>query len=279
MYIYHMKTKLLLFSALAFIMLCFNGCTPDEKCVDFTDWRGLKIRGKIKTMVTETYKGLEVSKFNDQAPHPMLDYYRSECNVDINGHITNQVFYDSNGLFQTIYYNYDDKHRETKMTVYDKYKNILAIEYRKYNEKEGQVESSVFKLDDQMHEIFVRKEVFSFNEKCHRIKASVYDSESKLLNETVSKRDDSGFLIEEIVTQSAGFDYNITNQFENDNFGNWIAKKVVLNGEWRGQNLKDFISDRANSVYTYDSQGNWLTWQEYLNSEPSRFTVRTFTYW
>lgn len=30
MYIYHMKTKLLLFSALAFIMLCFNGCTPDE---------------------------------------------------------------------------------------------------------------------------------------------------------------------------------------------------------------------------------------------------------
>ena len=25
-----MKTKLLLFSAMAFVMLCFNGCTPDE---------------------------------------------------------------------------------------------------------------------------------------------------------------------------------------------------------------------------------------------------------
>lgn len=35
MYIYCMKTKLLLFSALAFVMLCFNGCTPDT--VENTD--------------------------------------------------------------------------------------------------------------------------------------------------------------------------------------------------------------------------------------------------
>ena len=30
MYIYYMKTKLLLFTALVFVMLCFNGCTPEE---------------------------------------------------------------------------------------------------------------------------------------------------------------------------------------------------------------------------------------------------------
>jgi hypothetical protein len=200
----------------------------------------------------------------------MIEYYSSECNVDIYDQITNQVFYDSNGLFQTIYYNYDDKHRETKMTVYDKHKSIIAIEYRKYNEKEGQVETSVFELNDQMHEVLVRKDVIIFNEKCQRIKAAVYDSESILLSETLSKRDDSGFLIEEVRTKSSDVGNKVINLYENDKFGNWTSKKVMLNGDYRG---------KYTAVYTYDTQGNWLTCQEYLNSEPSRFTVRKFTYW
>ncbi len=264
---------------MAFVMIYFNGCTPEKMCEGFTGWNRLKLRGKVKTMTTETYKGLDVSKYNDLEPHPMMEYYSSVCEFDINGEIIKQVLFDANGLFQTFRFVYDKKHRQTEMTVYDKNKNILAIEYSKYSDQENQVETSVFKLDEQLHEVLVKKVVSEYNDKCNEIRASVYDNEGKFYSSTDNKYDTSGFLIEELITRTEGFDYNLRNQFERDNFGNWIAKKVVLNGEFRGQSLKDFISDKANNVYSYDSQGNWLTCQEYLNSEPSRYTVRTFTYW
>ncbi len=38
-----MKTKLLLFSALAFVMLCFNGCTPEEVQTTQDQFKPLKI--------------------------------------------------------------------------------------------------------------------------------------------------------------------------------------------------------------------------------------------
>ena len=38
-----MKTKLLLFSALAFVMLCFNGCTPEEVETAQAQFKPLKI--------------------------------------------------------------------------------------------------------------------------------------------------------------------------------------------------------------------------------------------
>lgn len=47
MYIYYMKTKLLLFSALAFVMLCFNGCTPDEVVTAQAQFKPVIIRATI----------------------------------------------------------------------------------------------------------------------------------------------------------------------------------------------------------------------------------------
>jgi hypothetical protein len=42
-----MKTKLLLFSAMAFVMLCFNGCTPDEVETVQDQFKPLVIRATI----------------------------------------------------------------------------------------------------------------------------------------------------------------------------------------------------------------------------------------
>ena len=44
MYICYMKTKLLLFSATAFVMLCFNGCTPEEVQTTQDQFKPLIIR-------------------------------------------------------------------------------------------------------------------------------------------------------------------------------------------------------------------------------------------
>ena len=47
-----MKTKLLLFSAMAFVMLCFNGCTPDEVVTAQAQFKPLVIRVTLANPIT-----------------------------------------------------------------------------------------------------------------------------------------------------------------------------------------------------------------------------------
>jgi hypothetical protein len=54
-----MKTKLLLFSALAFVILCFNGCTPDEVQTTQDQFKPLIIRATTSTPIHAPLNGGE----------------------------------------------------------------------------------------------------------------------------------------------------------------------------------------------------------------------------
>lgn len=54
-----MKTKLLLFSAMAFVMLCFNGCSPDEVVTAQDQFKPLVIRASTATPIHAPLNGGE----------------------------------------------------------------------------------------------------------------------------------------------------------------------------------------------------------------------------
>jgi hypothetical protein len=53
-----MKTKLPLFSALAFVALCFNGCTPDEAVTTQNQFKPLIIRVTLANPITQSSEAL-----------------------------------------------------------------------------------------------------------------------------------------------------------------------------------------------------------------------------
>ena len=78
-----MKTKLLLFSALAFVMLCFNGCTPDEVVTAQAQFKPLLIRMTLANPIVQNdlQQGIQnlagVSGYN--------------CQLGLSGYVPNQV--------------------------------------------------------------------------------------------------------------------------------------------------------------------------------------------
>jgi len=55
-----MKTKLILFSALAFVILCFNGCTPEEVETTQSQFKPLIIRVTLADPIAAGYNVLNV---------------------------------------------------------------------------------------------------------------------------------------------------------------------------------------------------------------------------
>ena len=79
-----MKNKLLLFTALAFVMLCFNGCTPDEVQTTQDQFKPLVIR------VTSS-KPLQSCTSNTALGADLLSLDYQGALLSINGSYPNQV--------------------------------------------------------------------------------------------------------------------------------------------------------------------------------------------
>ncbi len=84
-----MKTKLILFSALAFVMLSFNGCTPDEVVTAQGQFKPLIIRATASIPIEQ----LSPTEINGGASYG-ADFLSMEYQgalISIDGGISNQV--------------------------------------------------------------------------------------------------------------------------------------------------------------------------------------------
>ena len=284
MYIYFMKNKRFLFLAYGLVILSialvayyFKGCAEEEKCKGKTaNADGLK--GKVKIIIRESYKGLDVSKLNDFQAHHLVGYSLSRMEFDKNGDAIIQELYDSAGFSQKIVYQYDDFQRLAREDTFDKNGKYLGSERYEYNEEENLITISYYKLDSSGNDKCTMKEIQNYNESCMLIKKITTDESGELMDLVTFKYDNSGFLIEKVQvfgTQSVEYIHS----YLNDNLGNVLTEKLEAEGIWNGVYVKDFLLETHSCSYTFDEYGNWVTGQIFLNSQPQSFTKRSLTYW
>ena len=148
-------------------------------------------------------------------------------NFDENGFLSSNIRYTNYGYYmEKKIYAYDSIGNKLSETSYGKSENPLFTYYYKYDNHNNLIEVYALNSDG---EILQEKKEFKYDKNNKMIETKYYDIDNGLSDTTINKYDNTGNLIESIITNIRSEKYISTYQYKFDKNRNWMTKTEYYN--------------------------------------------------
>jgi hypothetical protein len=247
-------TTLILVSIGVFVKGCCEEISEHSIENSNNGWEFYNLKGPVKSFLEKWY--------DHSSGMPSKAFWITTVDFDKKGNKIRSEASNQSSFRGHSEYKINGKNQCTERVSYDEFGSANSKSIYCYNENGDQVEELSYRIDPNSKLILERKWLSEFNDSHQKIRVKTLNPQDSVEMETESLYDKNNYEIAQI-THYRGSTTSML--FENDTEGNCIRLNT-------GTSIIE-------SKYEFDNKGNWIIKRVYIDGDLNRIEERTITYW